>query len=88
MFRYFAGSYINSHYDIYKNNKIILLVDNARTHSARKYDKSLLFKKSGTNCPYDCLEWEENGMKRKLSFFFDDEKKKATGYFMCAKSYI
>ena len=46
---------------IFKNHKIVLLVDNARTHMAKKYDKNLLFKKAGTNCPYEFLEWEESG---------------------------
>jgi len=41
------------HKTIFKNHKIVLLVDNARTHSEKKYDNTLLFKKSGTNCPYD-----------------------------------
>jgi len=57
---------------IFRNNKIVLLVDNARTHTAKKYDKNLLFKKSGTNCPYETLEWEENG-EIKVFNFFDDE---------------
>jgi len=30
---------------IFRNHKIMLFVDNARTHSAKKYDKNMLFKK-------------------------------------------
>lgn len=36
----------------------------------------LLFKKSGTNRPYDSLEWKENGTLKKVSFFFDENTKK------------
>ncbi len=62
----------------------MLLVDNAGTHSAKKYDNTLLFKKSGTNCPYDNLEWEVNGEIRRVSFFFDEARKKSKGLFiMC-----
>ena len=46
---------------IFKNHKIVLLVDNARTHTAKKFDKNQLFKKAGTNCLYKFMEWEENG---------------------------
>jgi hypothetical protein len=49
--------------------KIVLLVDNARTYTAKKYEKNLLFKKSGTNCPYETLEWEENGEMVKFLIF-------------------
>lgn len=74
---------------IFRNNKIILFVDNARTHSAKKFDRDRLFKKSGTNCPYDYLEWvEDDGEKKRVSFFQEkqtkDKKKISKGLFvMC-----
>jgi hypothetical protein len=70
---------------IFKNHKIVLIVDNARTHTAKKYDSTNLFKKEGTNCPYDSLEWEENGKIKKVNFFFDKKKEKSKGLFNICK---
>lgn len=70
---------------VMKNTKKMVLVDNARTHSAKKYDKTLLFKKPGTNCPYDSLEWNENGEIKKVSFFFDNKKENSKGLFVMCK---
>lgn len=69
---------------VFKNTDKVLFIDNARTHSAKKYDKTLLFKKSGTNCPYDSIEWTENGESKSVSFFFDERKQRSKGLFvMC-----
>ena len=69
---------------VFKNTDITIFVDNARTHLAKKYDKTLLFKKSGTNCPYESLEWTENGEEKSVSFFFDERKENSKGlFFMC-----
>ena len=69
---------------VFKNTDKVLFIDNARTHSAKKYDKTLLFKKSGTNCPYDSIEWTENGESKSVSFFFDERKERSKGLFvMC-----
>lgn len=70
---------------IFKNHKIVLIVDNARTHTAKKYDCMNLFKKEGTNCPYDSLEWTENGKNKKISFFFDKKKENSKGLFNICK---
>jgi hypothetical protein len=59
---------------VFKNTEKVIFIDNARTHSAKKYDKTLLFKKSGTNCPYESLEWIEDGETKTVSFFFDERK--------------
>ena len=56
-----------------------LLVDNARTHTAKKYDLNLMSKKSGTNCPYETIEWKENGETFKIDCFFDKDKKQSKG---------
>jgi hypothetical protein len=69
---------------VFKNTDKVILIDHARTHSAKKYDKNLLFKKSGTNCPYELLEWTEDGEVKTLSFFFDERKENNKGMFiMC-----
>jgi hypothetical protein len=69
---------------VFKNTDKVIFIDNARTHSAKKYDKTLLFKKSGTNCPYDSIEWTENGESKSVSFFFDERKERSKGLFvMC-----
>ena len=70
---------------ILKNHIIDLLVDNARTHTAKKYDLNLMSKKSGTNCPYETIEWEENGETFKIDCFFDKDKKKSKGLFILAQ---
>ena len=54
---------------IFKNKKIVLIVDNATTHKAKKYDVNLLNKSPDTNCPYKTLEWAENGVKKVLNCF-------------------
>jgi len=33
-------------------------------------------KKSGTNCPYETIEWEKNGETFKIDCFFDKDQKK------------
>jgi hypothetical protein len=70
---------------IFRNHKIMLFVDNARTHSAKKYDKNMLFKKKGTNCPYEYLEWkDESDEIKRVSFFYDENMKNSKGLFvMC-----
>ena len=35
-------------------------MDNARTHTAKKYDPNHFNKKPGTNCIYDKIEWIED----------------------------
>jgi hypothetical protein len=34
------------------------------------YDVTLFNKKAGTNCPYEAIEWIENGEERRLKFVF------------------
>jgi len=49
----------------FQNCKIDVLDDNARTHSAKIYDVNLFNKFPGTNCPYNSIEWEEGGIKKR-----------------------
>lgn len=71
---------------IFKNHSFDIIVDNARTHTAVKYDKMLLFKKEGTSCPYDFLEWEdEDGKTQKVSFFFDEMRTKSKGLLVLCR---
>ena len=51
--------------DEFKNCEIEIIVDNARTHNARKYDAILFNKKPGTNCPYEVIEWNEGAEIKK-----------------------
>ena len=49
------------------NHKIEVLVDNARTHSAKVYDINLISKSGGTICPYKQLEWKEKGETKRFN---------------------
>jgi len=44
----------------FQNCEIEVIVDNARTHTAKKYDPNHFNKKPGTNCIYDKIEWIED----------------------------
>jgi hypothetical protein len=52
---------------IFKNCSIEVLVDNARTHSAKIYDPNGFNKNPGTNCAYKAIEWKVDGKKRSVS---------------------
>lgn len=55
----------------FRNHRIEIIVDNARTHSARSYSLSDFGKSIGTRCPVDNLEWIDNdGEKQSLSCYF------------------
>ena len=49
----------------FKNCKFDVLVDNARTHSAKIYDVAHFNKFPGTNCVYDKIEWVENNVNKR-----------------------
>jgi hypothetical protein len=51
----------------FQNCEIEVIVDNARTHTAKKYDPNYFNKKPGTNCIYDKIEWIET-VKPKCKF--------------------
>jgi hypothetical protein len=47
--------------ECFKNSQIEIIVDNARTHSAKVYDVNLFNKKPSTSCEYGSIEWVEDG---------------------------
>jgi hypothetical protein len=54
---------------------MVVIVDNARTHSAKKYDINKMNKAKDTSCPYDTLEWtEENGEIKSIKMFSYENK--------------
>lgn len=54
------------------NHQVEIIVDNARTHSAKDYDVNLLSKSPNTNCPYEKIEWQENDQIKTIKCFDDD----------------
>ncbi|CAF1516535.1 unnamed protein product [Adineta steineri] len=55
----------------FKNHDIEIIVDNARTHSARAYTLSNFGKGISTSCPVDKLQWvDNNGVTQSLSCYF------------------
>ena len=67
----------------FKDHDIEIIVDNARTHSTKLYDVNQLGKKPGTKCPYDIIEWNENGVDKHIKCF--DNSGKSKGLFAIAK---
>lgn len=55
----------------FSNCDVEVLVDNARTHTAKPYDLNLLSKNAGTKCPYVSIDWEENGKVQSVECFTD-----------------
>jgi hypothetical protein len=41
----------------FKDHDIEIIVDNARTHSAKQYDVNHFNKKAGTKCIHETIEW-------------------------------
>ncbi len=54
----------------YTNRKIIMMVDNATTHTAKAYSIEDFSKKIGTLCSTEFIEREDNGLQKKVSCFF------------------
>jgi len=46
------------------NYQVEVIVDNARTHSAKIYDVRMFNKFPGTNCIYDEIKWMEGDQKK------------------------
>ncbi|CAF0984210.1 unnamed protein product [Brachionus calyciflorus] len=57
--------------------------NNATTHTNQVYDLSLMGKSKGTNCPYEKIEWIEDGKKVSVDCFFENGRRK--GLFFLAK---
>lgn len=68
----------------FKYHDIEILVDNARTHSAKIYDINQFNKKSGLKCVYKHIEWiDSSSVKRKISCF--DSNNQYKGLFAIIK---
>ena len=62
----------------YQHHKIEILVDNARTHTAKQYSINDFGKRSGIRCPISVIESidEMNTPKKKLIIFFQSGPQK------------
>ena len=54
---------------IFINHTIVTIVDNARTHTARKYDLSFLNKGEGTKCHYKTISWDDDSEVKSIECF-------------------
>ncbi|CAF4346076.1 unnamed protein product [Didymodactylos carnosus] len=67
----------------YQGHDVEVLVDNARTHSAKQYSVNDFGKGIGTRCPVEDLEFlDADGEEAKLSCYFGDgeNKNKSKGF--------
>ena len=58
----------------FKGHKIEIIVDNARTHSAKIYDVIQFNKRAGTNCMYDKIEWMADDGETMIVHCFDQNR--------------
>ena len=57
----------------YKNRQIEILVDNARTHTAKSYSLQDFGKNIGTRCPVEQIEYvDDHGSRKVLDCYFKD----------------
>jgi hypothetical protein len=56
----------------FKDKKLIIIVDNATTHTAKEYTISDFNMKSGTKCPTKTIHWQENAKDIVHECFFED----------------
>jgi hypothetical protein len=56
----------------FKDKKLIIIVDNATTHTAKEYTISDFNMKSGTKCPTKTIHWQENGKDIVHEYFIED----------------
>ncbi|CAF2033227.1 unnamed protein product, partial [Rotaria magnacalcarata] len=72
----------------YKNKVIIIIVGNARTHSAKEFSVEDFGMKPGTRCPSDqILCKDEMGQHQKLDSYFTSgkDKGKSKGLLLLAE---
>ncbi|CAM4846024.1 unnamed protein product, partial [Rotaria magnacalcarata] len=72
----------------YKDHDIDILVDNARTHTARQYNLNDFGKNIGSRCPVDVIEhYDENDIKKTIQCFFSSgpHQNKSKGLLQLAK---
>lgn len=75
----------------FQNHNIEIIVDNARTHSARAYSILDFGKGISTRCPVDHLRWlDDEGIEQSLSCFFQSgsNKGKSKGLLEIAKELL
>jgi len=60
----------------FENHKIETIVDNARTHTAINYDINNFSLKPGTKCPYESIDWIENGVENSVDCNDEDGRSK------------
>jgi hypothetical protein len=56
----------------FEDKKLIIIVDNATTHTAKEYTISDFSMKSGTKCPTQTIHWKENGEEKIHECFHDN----------------
>ena len=54
----------------FRNNDIEIIVDNARTHSAKSYNLNDFGKSIGTRCPVERITYTDNGFQKNLDCYF------------------
>ena len=72
----------------FRGHRIEIVVDNARTHTARAYTLHDFGKSSGTRCPVDAIEYQdENGKHQIHNTYFTHGPKlgSSKGLFQIAK---
>lgn len=73
--------------ECFSNHQIEIIVDNARTHSARAYNLSDFGKGVSTRCPVDHLQWvNDKGITQSLPCYFQQgpNQGKSKGLFQIA----
>ena len=60
----------------FENKKIMLIVDNATTHTAKEYTIKDFSMKPGTKCPVEKITWIENGVEKSLNCFHSNGSSK------------
>ena len=60
----------------FEDKKLIIIVDNATTHTAKEYTISDFSMKSGTKCPIQRIHWKENGIEKVHECFFESGSSK------------
>ena len=72
----------------FKGHEIEVLVDNARTHTAKEYSIHDFAKGVGKRCPVDFLEWsDDRGKQQKISCYFGkgENKRQSKGLRVLAE---
>ena len=72
----------------FAGHDIEVLVDNARTHTAKEYSLNQFGKNIGTRCPIKSIDYlDSDGKERRISCYFESGKNRGTskGLFVLAK---